>query len=134
MTNHIALGLAVLVALAAAFESYQLVAAQSRELADPYMVSIQATRLAGLLNELPADSIAGYVSDLDVTSPGGQAAMYSMQYTLAPRLVVPPERAPVWVIGNFSRPLDYQSFGKERSLVFLKDLGNGVVLFRKQGK
>ncbi|MBI2679770.1 MAG: hypothetical protein HYX25_02040 [Candidatus Solibacter usitatus] len=104
-------------------------AQQERNLAssDPYKIGAQEERFAALKRELPANSVVGYVSD--VSQP---AVLSAAQYGLAPVLVVDNARRE-WVVGNFSRPLDYAEFGRARQLTLVKEFSNGVILYRKSG-
>ncbi|HTM47426.1 MAG TPA: hypothetical protein VL285_02015 [Bryobacteraceae bacterium] len=92
---------------------------------DAYNIGAQEQRFAAVKRELGSNAVAGYVSDL--SDPG---ILLSAQYALAPVLLV--DDAPhQFVIGNFSRPMDYAGFGRERRLTTVKDFGGGVILFRK---
>src|SRR6266849_8695911 len=92
---------------------------------DSYQIGAQEQRFEALKRELGANAVAGYVSDL---SDAG--ILLSAQHALAPVLLV--DDVPYqFVVGNFSKPLDYSEFGRARDLVLVKDFGNGVTLFRK---
>jgi hypothetical protein len=92
---------------------------------DAYQIGAQEQRFEALKRELGANTVAGYVSDL---SDAG--ILLSAQHALAPVLLV--DDVPhQFVVGNFSKPLDYSEFGRARNLVLVKDFGNGVTLFRK---
>jgi len=94
---------------------------------DPYKIAAQEERFAALKRALPATTVVGYVSD--VSQP---AVLSAAQYGLAPLLVVD-NAGREWVIGNFSRPLDYAEFGRARQLTLVRDFSNGVILYRKAG-
>lgn len=119
---------AALLAAWGAIENFQLESANSQR--DPYMVTVQAERLAGLLQAVPPTAIVGYVSDLHDDSTAAQAMFNSARYTLAPRLLVEGTDRD-FVLGNFTKPTDYAAFGRERNLQFVQDFGNGAVLYRK---
>src|SRR6266567_2275363 len=92
---------------------------------DSYQIGAQERRFEALKLELGANAVAGYVSNL---SDAG--ILLSAQHALAPVLLV--DDVPYqFVVGNFSKPLDYSEFGRARNLVLVKDFGNGVTLFRK---
>jgi hypothetical protein len=92
---------------------------------DSYHIGAQEQRFEALKRELGPNAVAGYVSDL---SDAG--IVLSAQHALAPVLLV--DNVPhQFVVGNFSRPMDYSEFGRARQLVLVKDFGAGVILFRK---
>jgi hypothetical protein len=92
---------------------------------DSYRVGEQEQRFEALKRELGSNGVVGYVSDL---SDAG--ILLSAQHALAPVLLVDNEPHQ-FVVGNFSRPLDYSEFGRARKLVLVKDFSAGVILFRK---
>ena len=124
----VGLGIAALLSLYAAFDFYGQQTAQNRASRDPYMIGTQEKRFETMKRELPPVPVLGYVSDV-TTQP---AVFLSAQYALAPVLLVDNPRE-VWVVGNFSKPLDYVEFGRTRSLTPVKDYSNGVVLYRRAG-
>jgi hypothetical protein len=92
---------------------------------DAYQIGAQERRFEALKRELPADGVAGYVSDIDDTG-----ILLTAQYALAPVLLV--DNVPYrLVVGNFSKAMDYAEFARARKLVLVKDFGNGVTLFHK---
>jgi hypothetical protein len=122
---------AALLAVWGAVENFQLESAST--LRDPYMVGVQADRFAGVMQAVPRDAIVGYISDLHDNSTGAQAMFNSARYTLAPRLLVEGTDRD-FVVGNFTKPMDYAAFGREHGLQFVQDFGNGAVLYRKAAK
>jgi len=92
---------------------------------DPFMIAAVEDRFAALKRAIPANTVVGYVSD--VSQP---AVLSAAQYGLAPILVVD-DAGREWVVGNFSKLLDYAEFGRARNLTVVKDFSNGVVLFRR---
>jgi hypothetical protein len=119
---------AALLAVWGAIENFQLESAST--LRDPYMVGVQADRLAGVMQAVPPTAIVGYISDLHDDSTAAQAMFNSARYTLAPRLLIAGTDRD-FVLGNFTKPMDYATFGREHGLQFVQDFGNGVVLFKK---
>ncbi len=119
-----------LMALAGMVQLYQEAKEKNRTAADPYRLTLQPLRLAEALQALPPSGVVGYVSDLE-----GYIGFDTMQYTIAPRMLMnkPNPGAGAFVIGNFSKPLDFAQFGRDRGLEFVKDCGNGVVLYRVPG-
>jgi hypothetical protein len=92
---------------------------------DAYNIGAQEQRFEAVKRELGSNAVAGYLSDL--SDPG---ILLSAQHALAPVLLV--DDVPYqFVIGNFSRSLDYAAFGRSRGLTLIKDFGGGVTLFRK---
>jgi len=90
-----------------------------------YQIGAQELRFEALKSQLGPGAVVGYVSD--VADPG---TVLSAQHALAPVLLV--DNVPYqFVVGNFSKPMDYAAFGRERKLVLVEDFGNGVTLFRK---
>jgi len=118
---------ACVLSLYAAFSFYMEQTARNKAAADPYMIGAAEARYGAVKRELPPNTVAGYVSDL--SQP---AILAAAQYGLAPVLVVDNANRE-WVIGNFSKPLDYAEFGRARQLTLVKDFSNGVVLFRRTG-
>jgi hypothetical protein len=99
---------------------------------DPYTVEQQVVRMRPVLSELPNVKTAGYISDLPTTTIGGSAAFYAAQYAVAPVLLEEETKHKHdWVIGNFSKPQDYAAAGRPFMLVIAKDVGQGVILFRR---
>jgi hypothetical protein len=89
-------------------------------------------RFEALHKALPPHSVLGYVSDNpaadEVTSQG---EFYLTQYTLAPAIIKPSTVEP-YEIGNFHTNKPDQQMLKEKQLLFLRDYGNDVYLYRYQ--
>lgn len=98
---------------------------------DPYMVSAQFNRFAGLRAAIAENAVLGYLSDTNEASTTYQAMFNSARYVLAPRMIRPNLKSD-WVLGNFTRPADFAAVGKQRGLRLERDFGNGVVLFRRE--
>lgn len=80
-----------------------------------------------------AAKVIGYLSDSPYEQPRGQVLFFTAQYALAPRLVsTKPDQE--WVLGNFAQPGDWAAAGAPHGLRVEKDLGNGLVLYRKERK
>jgi hypothetical protein len=122
---------AVLLAAWGAVENFQLENANTQH--DPYMVNIQPDRLAGVIQAVPRSAIVGYVADMNDGSTAALAMFNSARYALAPRLLVEGTDRD-WVLGNFTKPADYAAIGREHGLEFVRDFGNGAVLYRKAAK
>ena len=103
---------------------------------DPYLIEQQIERLQPVMGELPPAGKVGYISDMETATTRGLLAFDAARYALAPRLLVPLAGAQPgdWVLGNFSSPRNFAEAGARAGLVIHKDLGNGVVLYRKAAK
>jgi hypothetical protein len=126
----------VLLTAAGLLNLYQNTEAQAAQ-GDPYQIDTQLMRMQQAGASLPQRARVGYVTDMDVSSARGLLAFNAARYALAPRLLVPGTSPPAgpddagWVLGNFSQPSDFQAFGAQRGLTFLRDLGDGVVLYKR---
>jgi hypothetical protein len=121
------LGLVIvtLVSLYGTLDFYGTQIERNKTQRDSYQIGAQEKRFEAVKRELGANAVAGYVSDL--TDAG---ILLSAQHALAPVLLV--DNVPYqFVVGNFSKPLDYSEFGRARNLLLVKDFGSGVTLFRK---
>jgi hypothetical protein len=127
-------GAVVLLSLFAAFQSYRSEDAYARAYQDPYMIQAQPQRLREAVGYLPDKAVIGYLSDLPFDAVPGQSAYFGIMYALAPRLVTRSAEGHEWVVGNFSRPVDYAAAGGEHHLELVKDFGNGIVLFRRRAR
>lgn len=122
---------ASLFAVWGAIENFQLESANT--LRDPYMVSAQIDRLAGVISAVPSAAIVGYISDVHDNSTIALAMFNSARYALAPRLLVEGTDRDL-VLGNFTKPADWNTVASEHGLQLAQDFGNGVVLFKKVAK
>jgi hypothetical protein len=130
----------VLLTAAGLLNLYQNTETQAAQ-GDPYQIDTQLTRMQQAAASLPERArvgyVVGYVTDMDVSSARGLLAFNAARYALAPRLLVPGTSPAVgsddagWVLGNFSQPIDFQAFGAQRGLTFARDLGDGVVLYKR---
>ncbi len=123
-------------ALWSALNFYSATAEAAGANADVYRVGVQATRFHDLMAALPEHGIIGYVSDEPASTTLGADLYSSAQYTLAPRLLTggPVNPPAEWVIGDFSKPLDYVQFGNQHGLTLVKDFGDGAVLYRNRAR
>jgi hypothetical protein len=123
-------------ALGSVVEFFSATADLAGPSADVYKVGDQPVRLDDLAAALPATGVVGYVSDASAGQVVGAALYSSAQYTLAPRLVTDLANAPhaEWVIGDFSKPVDFVQFGQKHGLTLVRDYGNGAVLYRNQAR
>ena len=47
-------------------------------------------------------------------------------------MFVDEQQKPDWAVGNFTKPMDFAAAGDARGYALAADLGNGVVLFRRE--
>jgi hypothetical protein len=107
--------------------------AHQRESRDVYRIADQVVRLEGFRSTVPAEAILGYLTDVPVDGTLGSTMFFAAQYALAPR-VLQKTGAHDLVLGNFTKPGDYVSAGREHGLRVDHDFGNGVVLYRKEAR
>ncbi len=133
LVTFAAVAVAVLGA-AGALSSYQVSASFAQQYPDAYGGERAQTRFAPLLERVPASAELGYFTDLDGSQPAYAPAFLAAQYAVAPRVLVflDEQQKPEWAVGNFTRPLDFAAAGASRGYAMVADLGNGVVLFRRQ--
>ncbi len=124
--RHIALAVALAFCL---FSSLQL---SRRAFAEPTNgAPAQLARFAPAVRETSGSSVVGYFSDVpdgtDLTPP------FPIRFAFAPRMLVwfPDPAVAEWVIGDFSKPQDYEAAGKQLGLKLVRNLGHGVVLYRR---
>lgn len=98
---------------------------------DPYRIADQEARFAGLRAAVPENAVLGYLTDTPMEDTLGTSMFFAAQYHLAPRLLQKTQWHDL-VLGNFAKPADFASFGKQRGLRLDRDFGNGVVLFRNE--
>ena len=115
--------------IAAAFQTYTTRSVCPQP--DAYGFARAKQRIGSAADAIPASAVVGYVSDLPIAEHAGGVALQSVQYALAPRMVVDLKEHPKarWVIGNFNQPGDFAKAGAERGLRVVQDLGNGIVLY-----
>lgn len=98
----------------------------------PDSITIYEKRFTELERILPAHGVVGYVtelpSDIILSDADASAEYYIAQYSLAP-LILDNTKDHPFVIGNFHGPHKI-----EADLVLMRDLGNGIMLFRRKEK
>lgn len=129
MANNVATWAAALLALWGALDLYQALKQQPRR--DEYRMEEMSARYAPVAAALPDDvRVLGYLSDSPYEQARGQVMFLSGRYWLAPRLLtVAPDQA--WVLGNFAQPGDWAALGAPHGLRVERDLGSGLVLYRR---
>jgi hypothetical protein len=120
------LGITALLSVYGAIQFYGEQTERNKTERDPYKLVDQERRFAPVREIVPPNALVGYVSDV-ATDP---TLMLTAQYALAPRLIVQ-NPSSGWVIGNFARPQDFESFGHAHGLTLVKEFPDGVVLFRR---
>jgi len=106
-------------------------------------VTIHETRIARLLPLLPPSGAVGYVTTVEnreifaaektFTNVEFLAQYVLTQYTLAPRIVRNSPDLPL-VVGNFIDGPPAPGFLEKNGLVPFRDLGDGLILYRKERK
>lgn len=129
-------GLVAVLSLAASLEYYRTTTLTNRLTGDPYAVETQVQRLREAATILPRDVVVGYVSDVPFEQVRGSAAFFGAQYALAPRILVElsAREATDWVLGNFSNPAGISAIERRHQLKLTRDLGSGVMIFRRVGR
>ena len=92
-------------------------------------VTLYEKRLETLKQTLPQRAFLGYVGDTN------DLELFRKRYTLtryilAPLIIIPRADLPI-VIGDFHDTHSYAVIPKSKGLVLMRDLGNGVQLFRR---
>jgi hypothetical protein len=131
MPNRVVIGSIVVAALAvlAAMKSYDL---STQQVSDPYGVTAGQTRFAAALELLPASGVIGYLSDMPLDDNVGSIAYMAAQYAVAPRAIVPVEKAQAeWALGNFAHPGNFAERGAQAGYRIVNDFSNGVVVYRR---
>jgi hypothetical protein len=105
--------------------------AWQRQSSDPYRIADQAARFAEFRTAVSANSILGYLTDIPTEDVLATSMFLGAQYELAPRILQKSDSFDA-VLGNFTRPADFASLGKQHGLRLERDFGNGVVLFRRE--
>jgi len=124
---------AVVLCVAGSLQHYQFESAYQQQNADPYQLAAQFVRLAPVRSAVPESAVLGYLTDAQPGSIVDSALLGSAEYVLAPRLVGR-DTTHDWVLGNFTRPADFAAIGRNAGLRLQQDFGNGVVLFRREGR
>jgi hypothetical protein len=133
MNGRVRAGL-LLVAIAACLGAVYQLASLAR-LSDPrhrwtgVVAEYDRHRFAGLISSLPAGQVVGYVED-DPDGAEMNRPYYLAQYVLAPCVLVEDATTPLVVVNGRpdSPPRPPMAGGK-----LLRDLGNGVRLFGREG-
>jgi hypothetical protein len=128
-----AVALAALLSLWGSFEYSGLESAYQQQFHDPYQVAAQFSRFESVQSAIPEKAMLGYVTDAVPGSVVGDAMFNGAQFVLAPR-VLQKGSAFDLVLGNFTKPADFAAVGRAQGLGLERDLGNGVVLFRREAR
>jgi len=125
---------AAILSVAGAWRSFDLAAAYAQQYPDTYGVSMAEARFAPVLGRIPDREPLGYITDLDPADTRYHAALMGAQYAVAPRHLFQLTGAnrPHWAVGNFYRESDRAALAASKGYKVVTDLGNGVVLFRRQ--
>lgn len=114
------LGLALALSLAG---SLRLLWQASTE--TPNELPPQMARFANVVRAIPGTDVAGYFSDRGYEGPL-PTPPFPVRYVFAPRMLVwfPDGAVGEWVIGDHAR-------AKQPGLQFVRDFGDGIVLYRR---
>lgn len=102
-------------------------------------ISSYEHRFAGLKNAFHPLTVVGYISDLQPDKEiekyyiAGHYSEHNItEYVLSPMILESGTNHP-FVIGNFHKPVNISRVSLENHLILVRDLGNGVMLFRSEG-
>ena len=115
------------IALASSFWVLLDVAGEYSKSAVSFGVAQFENRFAELKKAIPPGTVLGYTSDNAPDDVNDQAEFYLTQYTLAPTIVTSSTLQRL-VVANFHNPRPDPSVFQAKSLVPLRDFGNGVIL------
>lgn len=110
--------------------------ALDRKLIGKDEVALYERRFDEVRKSLPSHGVVGYISSKqvpDIRFDPAARDYYLTQYALSPLLVVYSDE-PRWVVGNFHDPVAGAKMAADRNLIVVEDFGNGVMLFRREGK
>lgn len=132
----IAFGVVCAMSLSSLLGFYRVSADFASNVRDPFEVNSMAQGIAGAAAMIPAGESVGFFAQVSMTEGPGMLAFLAARYALAPRLVYDATGGAKseWVIGNFSEKLDFAEEGRKRGLTLVTNFGNGIVLYRKDGK
>ena len=101
---------------------------------DPYGVLAQDARLQGVISSVALGGAVGYLNEPNLDAFTGAKKLLGAQYAFAPRMLVRQEQSPQQqVIGDFSGPVNLEGFARMYGLRVVRDFGNGIVLFQRNG-
>lgn len=106
----------------------------NRDYPDLYGMELHEQRLQPVRDELPADAIVGFVSDLPLDSLDGQTLFFAAQYALAPRVVVTNDskyQADL-ILGYYARRVQPEAEAVNLGMKVYRDYGGGVVLYERE--
>lgn len=128
----LAVSAAALLVLAGALNYYQSLEVYAARADANQMVRLE-DRFSEVLAVVPPGAHVGYLSDVPADK-GGFSLHGAAQYALAPRVLDTTAAKPrEWVLGDFYQSYDAARTAQERGLQVIRDLGNGVVIFRRAG-
>ena len=99
-------------------------------------ITLYEKRFEELKKILPSHGVVGYISNKeaeDIRFDAGAGEYYLSQYALTPLVVAYSSNYPL-VVGNFRQAVVDPQIYAGKGLVPLKDFGNGVMLFRREGR
>jgi len=100
---------------------------------DVYHIDAQVQRLQGVRELVPSDAKVGFATDVRPTGTAAFLLIGGVRFALAPRFVEP-DQSSGWLVGDFSRPVDFSQLAAKYHLQVVRDFGRGLVLFRNEAR
>ncbi len=117
--------------MAGALNYYQFLTVHAAK-TDPNQIAALQERFRDAAAMFPPHARVAYLSDV-AANEGGSALHGAAQYAIAPRVLdVALDGRDDWALGDFYQPYDAARIAQEHRLKVVRDLGNGVVVFRRQ--
>ena len=139
----IGIGLLAALTCLSAFQALRQNARSYQKAPETDPVTIHETRIAQLKEFLPSSGSVGYITTVENNRIFAAEKSFSnveflaqfvlTQYTLAPLVVRNSPDFPV-VVGNFLDGEPAPGFLEKHHLVLLRDFGDGLVLYQREGK
>ena len=82
---------------------------------------------------VPSDAKVGFATDVRPTGTAAFLLIGGVRFALAPRFVEP-DQSSGWLVGDFSRPVDFSQLAAKYHLQVVRDFGRGLVLFRNEAR
>jgi hypothetical protein len=106
----------------------------NHEMPDPARVMRAQDLLQPVVQLTPPRTRIGYFNEPPLGEVESLSGFFSAQYAVVPRVVVD-EKAkpePEWWIGSFGEKAEFAEIAAKRGLKEVKQLGNGIFLYRKE--
>jgi hypothetical protein len=131
-----ALGAAALFGLFGSLLRFSQQDVANREMPDPARVMRAQDLLQPVVQLTPPGTKIGYFNEPPLSEVQAVSGFLSAQYAVVPRVLVD-EKAkpePEWWIGSFGEKAEFAEVAAKRGLTEVKQLGNGIYLYRKGAK